>query len=81
MVIFYLQNATVRLRMMATKSPNLRVPSFLMYLRHRMLMISPDNRNPTSSSASLSLSALSTPVFSLVWVLDKRRVGTHSIIE
>ena len=30
----YLQNATVRFRMIATKSPNLRVPSFLIYLKY-----------------------------------------------
>ena len=76
LVMFYLQNATVRFRMMATKSPNLSVPSFLIYLRQRMLIISPDSRNPTSSSASRRRSALSTPVFSLVWVLNKRIDGT-----
>lgn len=32
----YLQNATVRFRMIATKSPNLRVPSFLMYLHKKI---------------------------------------------
>ncbi len=49
-VNYPLPKAMLRLRMMATKSPNLRVPSFRMYLNMMVLKMDELSWNPTSCS-------------------------------
>ncbi len=60
----------LKLRMIATKSPNRRVPSFRMYLSMIVLKIAEFNWKPTSKSASFSRSAFRMPLFSFVLFLN-----------
>ena len=55
--------------MMATKSPNRRVPSFRIYLIIKTESMAEFSWNPTSLSASRNRSAIKIPLFSLEWFL------------
>lgn len=63
-------NAMLRCSIAETKSPNLNVPSFRMYLNIRIDNTSVFTWKPTSSSASFKRSAFRMPVLSFEWFLN-----------